>query len=80
VAEGKEWVADIDLASFFDQVNHDRLRPLLGQRISDKRILKLIGRYLRAPMDEGDGRHLRRSRGTPQGGVATPPTIERTCR
>lgn len=75
VAEGKEWVADIDLASFFDQVNHDRLMHLLGQRISDKRITKLIGRYLRAPMDEGDGRHIRRSRGTPQGGPLTPPTM-----
>ena len=72
VAEGKEWVVDIDLASFFDQVNHDRLMHLLGQRISDKRIMKLIGRYLRAPMDEGDGRHLRRSRGTPQGGPLSP--------
>ena len=72
VAEGKEWVADIDLASFFDQVNHDRLMHLLGQRISDKRIMKLIGRYLRAPMDEGDGRHIRRSRGTPQGGPLSP--------
>jgi hypothetical protein len=45
---------------------------LLGQRISDKRIMKLIGRYLRAPMDEGDGRHIRRSRGTPQGGPLSP--------
>jgi len=74
VAQGKEWVADIDLASFFDQVNHDRLMHLLGQRISDKRILKLIGRYLRAPMDEGGGRHIRRSRGTPQGGPLAPRT------
>jgi len=72
VAEGKEWVVDIDLASFFDQVNHDRLMHLLGQRIGDKRILRLIGRYLRAPMDEGDGRHQRRSRGTPQGGPLSP--------
>jgi retron-type reverse transcriptase len=72
VAAGKEWVVDIDLASFFDQVNHDRLMHLLGQRIGDKRIMTLIGRYLRAPMDEGDGRHLRRSRGTPQGGPLSP--------
>ncbi|WP_338115068.1 reverse transcriptase domain-containing protein [Thiocapsa imhoffii] len=72
VADGKEWVADIDLARFFDQVNHDRLMHLLGQRISDKRIMTLIGRYLRAPMDEGDGRHSRRSRGTPQGGPLSP--------
>lgn len=72
VAEGKEWVVDIDLASFFDQVNHDRLMHLLGQRISDKRIMKLIGGYLRAPMDAGEGGHIRRSRGTPQGGPLSP--------
>jgi RNA-directed DNA polymerase len=72
VAEGKEWVVDIDLASFFDQVNHDRLMHLLGERIGDQRILTLIGRYLRAPMDVGDGRHVRRSRGTPQGGPLSP--------
>jgi len=72
VAEGKEWVVDIDLASFFDQVNHDRLMHLLGARISDQRIMTLIGRYLRAPMDTGDGRQVRRSRGTPQGGPLSP--------
>ena len=72
VAEGKDWVVDIDLASFFDQVNHDRLMHLLGERISDQRIMTLIGRYLRAPMDTGDGRSLRRSRGTPQGGPLSP--------
>jgi RNA-directed DNA polymerase len=72
VAEGKQWVVDIDLASFFDQVNHDRLMHLLGERISDQRIMTLIGRYLRAPMDTGDGRSLRRSRGTPQGGPLSP--------
>lgn len=72
VNDGKEWVVDIDLASFFDQVNHDRLMNLLGQRISDKRVMQLIGRYLRSPMDEGNGRHIRRSRGTPQGGPLSP--------
>ncbi|HYN79686.1 MAG TPA: reverse transcriptase domain-containing protein, partial [Lamprocystis sp. (in: g-proteobacteria)] len=72
VAEGKEWVVDIDLASFFDPVNHDHLMHLLGERISDQRIMTLIGRYLRAPMDAGDGRSLRRRRGTPQGGPRSP--------
>lgn len=72
VVEGKGWVVDIDLASFFDQVNHDRLMHLLGQRIGDKRIMTLIGRYLRAPMDTGNGRHIRRHRGTPQGGPLSP--------
>ena len=47
---------------------------LLGERIGDQRIMALIGRYLRAPMDTGDGRPVRRSRGTPQGGPLTPQT------
>ena len=72
VAAGKPWVADIDLARFCDQVNHDRRMHLLGQRIGDKRILRLIGRDLRAPMEAGDGRHQRRTRGTPQGGPWSP--------
>jgi len=56
----------------FDQVNHDRLMHLLGERIGDQRIMALIGRYLRVPMDTGDGRPVRRSRGTPQGGPLSP--------
>jgi RNA-directed DNA polymerase len=72
VKEGKVWVVDIDLKSFFDQVNHDRLMHGLGERIADKRVLQLIGRYLRAPMRHGDGRQERRDRGTPQGGPLSP--------
>jgi len=72
VAQGKRWVVDIDLKSFFDQVNHDRLMNLLSHKIDDKRVLKLIGRYLRAPMRYADGRQERRLRGTPQGGPLSP--------
>ena len=62
VAQGKNWVVDIDLKSFFDQVNHDRLMNLLSRKIADKRVLKLIGRYLRAPMRHADGRQKRDKR------------------
>lgn len=72
VAEGKTWVVDIDLKSFFDQVNHDRLMNLMGRKIADKRVLKLIGRYLRAPMRHSDGRQEARGKGTPQGGPLSP--------
>ncbi|MBL8484873.1 MAG: group II intron reverse transcriptase/maturase [Rhodocyclaceae bacterium] len=72
VAEGKVWVVDIDLKSFFDQVSHDRLMHLLGRRIEDKRVLALIGRYLRAPMQHPGGRLEPRSCGTPQGGPLSP--------
>lgn len=48
VKDGKSIAVDIDLAKFFDTVNHDVLMNLLGQTIADKRLLRLIGRYLRA--------------------------------
>jgi RNA-directed DNA polymerase len=72
VRAGKVWVVDIDLKSFFDQVNHDRLMQLLGRKLADRRVLQLIGRYLRAPVRYADGRQERRQRGTPQGGPLSP--------
>lgn len=72
VLGGKRWVVDIDLKSFFDQVDHDKLMHLVGQVIRDKLVLKLIGSYLRAPMQHPDGRRELRTRGTPQGGPLSP--------
>lgn len=72
VAEGRRWVVDIDLRSFFDQVSHDRLMNMLSAHVSDKRVLRLIGRYLRAPMRHADGRQEKRLQGTPQGGPLSP--------
>lgn len=67
VMEGKTWVVDIDISAFFDEVNHDILMAKVSWKIRDKRVLKLIGSYLRAPMEKG-GQKIKRSRGTPQGG------------
>lgn len=72
VRKGKQWVVDIDLRSFFDQVNHDRLLHLLKRRIDDTRVLKLIGRYLRAPTRREDGSQEKRLAGVPQGGPLSP--------
>lgn len=72
VAAGKSWVVDIDLKSFFDQVNHDRLMAMLARHVRDKRVLKLVGRYLRAPMRQPDGTQTARACGTPQGGPLSP--------
>ena len=72
VKAGKTWVVDIDLKSFFDEVNHDRLMRLVGQKVRDKRLLRLIGNYLRAPMQTPDGRRQKRQKGTPQGGPLSP--------
>lgn len=69
---GKTWVVDIDLKSFFDEVNHDRLMRLVGEKVRDKPLLRLIGRYLRAPMRAADGSKEKRQKGTPQGGPLSP--------
>jgi len=71
IAEGKDWVVDIDVRSFFDEVNHDLLMHRVGQVIRDKRVLKLIGRYLRAGVYE-EGEVTKTRRGVPQGGPLSP--------
>jgi RNA-directed DNA polymerase len=48
VAEGRTIVVDIDLEKFFDRVNHDILMARLGRWVGDKRMLRIIGRFLRA--------------------------------
>lgn len=72
VVEGKIWVVDIDLKSYFDHVNHDRLMNFISREVKDKRILKLIGRYLRAPIRQVNGTQEKRLKGTPQGGPLSP--------
>lgn len=71
INDGNRWVVDLDLAQFFDRVNHDVLMGLLARRITDRRILTLIRRYLRAGMLEG-GLVSPRREGTPQGGPLSP--------
>jgi group II intron reverse transcriptase/maturase len=71
VREGKDWVVDIDIEKFFDHVNHDILMTRLGQTIRDKRVLKLIGRYLRSGVMI-NGVVIETEEGTPQGGPLSP--------
>ena len=71
VEEGRRWVADLDLEKFFDRVNHDVLMSRLARRISDKRALRTIRRYLQAGMMTGGVVSLR-TEGTPQGGPLSP--------
>ena len=71
VNDGWRIAVDIDLAKFFDTVNHDVLMNLLGRTIADKPLLRLIGRYLRAGVLVGE--HIEPSEvGTPQGGPLSP--------
>lgn len=71
VKGGKDWVVDIDISQFFDHVNHDILMTRVGQTIRDKRVLKLIGRYLRAGVMV-QGVVQESENGTPQGGPLSP--------
>jgi group II intron reverse transcriptase/maturase len=71
VQEGYGVVVDVDLEKFFDRVNHDILMDRLSKRINDKRVLRLIRRYLEAGIMDG-GVVMERFEGTPQGGPLSP--------
>lgn len=71
IADGYQWVVDIDLEKFFDRVNHDLLMARVAQRVTDKRLLKLIRAFLTAGVME-DGLVRPVDEGTPQGGPLSP--------
>ncbi len=65
------FAVDLDLAKFFDRVTHDVLMARVARKVSDKRLLGLIGRYLRAGVLVGDFIQATEL-GTPQGGPLSP--------
>jgi len=69
--EGREIVVDLDREKFFDRVNHDILMSRIARRIGDKRLLRIIRRYLQADRMQ-DGVCVARDEGTPQGGPLSP--------
>jgi len=71
VEAGHRYVVDIDLEKFFDRVNHDALMTRVARRVRDKRILRLIGRYLTSGVMVG-GVYQVQEEGTPQGGPLSP--------
>lgn len=71
IRAGYHWVVDLDLEKFFDRVNHDVLMNRIAKRVSDKRVLSLIRRFLNAGvMEAGLVRPV--TEGTPQGGPLSP--------
>lgn len=71
-ADGYRWGVDCDLKSYFDTVNHDRLVYQIGKRVKEKKVLRLIGKYLRAGIRYTDGSTEKTLKGIPQGGPLSP--------
>lgn len=72
VQDGYEWCVDLDLEKFFDRVCHQRLLARLAGRVSDRRLLVLIGRMLKAKVVLPDGVLIAMDRGVPQGSPLSP--------
>lgn len=65
------WIVDADIRSFFDQMSHEWTMQFVQHRVADKRILRLIGKWLKAGVSE-DGQWSETKMGTPQGAVISP--------
>ncbi len=71
IEQGYRWTVDIDLEKFFDRVNHDKLMSLVARKVKDKRVLKLIRKYLESGIML-NGVKVKSEEGTPQGGPLSP--------
>jgi RNA-directed DNA polymerase len=71
VTKKVNWILDADIKGFFDNISHKKLMELMEQRIADRRILRLIGKWLTAGVSE-DGQWSETKVGTPQGAVISP--------
>ena len=71
IQDGYMWVVDIDLERFFDTVNHDRLMASMKETVKDKRVLRLVNKYLKAGVMV-NGAVIEAEEGTPQGSPLSP--------
>jgi RNA-directed DNA polymerase len=67
-----DWVLDLDIKGFFDNLDQDLLMRAVKKHAKDRWVVFYIERWLKAPMQEEDGRLTPREKGTPQGGVVSP--------
>lgn len=68
----KDWVLDVDIKGFFDNISHDIMLELLAQHTQEKWVLIYVERWLKAGVEQEDGSITARVKGTPQGGVISP--------
>ena len=73
-----DWLVEFDIKAAFDQIDHGLLLKAVRKHIKENWILRYIERWLTAPFETAQGTRLPRDRGTPQGGVVTPPTMLHT--
>jgi RNA-directed DNA polymerase len=67
-----DWVIDLDIKAFFDSIPHDLIEKAVAHHTDLAWLRLYVGRWLRAPIERPDGTLLERTKGTPQGGVASP--------
>jgi len=67
-----DWVCDLDIKGFFDNLDHDLMMRAVGKHAKDKWVELYIERWLKAPAQDDEGHLQKRERGTPQGGVISP--------
>jgi group II intron reverse transcriptase/maturase len=67
-----DWVIDLDIKNFFDDIDHSKLLKALCKHVEEKWVLSYIERWLKAPLQTRKGEIISRTNGTPQGGVISP--------
>ena len=70
-----DWIVDLDIKGLFDNIDHGLMMHAVRKHTDSPWMLLYIERWLKAPAEMDDGTLLPRDKGTPQGGVTTPPTI-----
>jgi RNA-directed DNA polymerase len=66
------WIIDMDYAAFFDSIDHELMLKAVAVHTDDRWVLLYVERWLKAPLDEGNGTLEARDRGTPQGSAISP--------